>query len=876
MKKKIIKYSIIILTFVVTFTVLFEISKYGRVSNEDTPLLLSSQELDGVFNPFFSSSAPDSQIVGMTQIGMLGNDKEGKPTCGEDEGVVVLDYETVRNVDDDTTTYYLVLKNNVKFSNGSPLTIKDVLFNLYVYLDPVYTGSSTIYSTDIVGLKEYRTQQADEKAQERFMQQFYIEASTRIEDLLTATDFIFEEFDDRQVSLEEFKENLVYYSEDNGIKDIVSDFDKVCELFKEELETDYKNSAGGAYKDVTFKDKNGTTYYNLLKSDVQMFLMNEGYLYFNANEGRLESSLVNNPDELINMKQEDAIKMIYEDKIPNSLPEVVLYWNTAVKFNDYLVNSALTKYHETHERTYTNISGIKYINKDSSITVNGKTYVAPTYAEDGSVNNGSNEVLSITINGVDPKAIWNFAFAVAPMYYYSDESIYKDFDYETNFGVVYCSQEFMDKVVKNEEKIGVPVGAGPYQVSDQHHNTGEIGAGDFLNNNVLYFARNENYVLGAPQIKYLHYQVVPASNLLNALYSGEVDYVQPNSNPKTISELNGKKSQGIENTSIETSGYGYIGVNAGKVPDIKVRQAIMHSIDTSMTVSYYGNTASAIHRSMSLTSWAYPKDASGKPTATAYYPYIGGAIPEDLSVVNPDYKEYVESLINPETNKPYVAGEKLSLQHQKDFIIGLVEGSGYVIGGDGTYVNASSGTKLKYTFTIAGAETDHPAFNAFFKASEFLNSINFNITVSTDAQALSKLASGDLAIWAAAWSSTIDPDMYQVYHKDSTATSTLNWGYKQILANTGSKYNTELALVEELSDLIEQGRETEDKNIRARIYSQALDVVMQLAIELPTYQRDDLFAYNVNKIDSKTLNQDLSPYKGLLADIHAVRLNREQ
>ena len=70
--------------------------------------------------------------------------------------------------------------------------------------------------------------------------------------------------------------------------------------------------------------------------------------------------------------------------------------------------------------------------------------------------------------------------------------------------------------------------------------------------------------------------------------------------------------------------------------------------------------------------------------------------------------------------------------------------------------------------------------------------------------------------------------------------------------------------------------ETEDKNIRARIYSQALDVVMQLAIELPTYQRDDLFAYNVNKIDSKTLNQDLSPYTGLLADIHAVRLNREQ
>ena len=115
--------------------------------------------------------------------------------------------------------------------------------------------------------------------------------------------------------------------------------------------------------------------------------------------------------------------------------------------------------------------------------------------------------------------------------------------------------------------------------------------------------------------------------------------------------------------------------------------------------------------------------------------------------------------------------------------------------------------------------------------------------------------------------------MYQVYHKDSTASSTLNWGYKQILQNTGGKYNEELALVEELSELIEAGRETEDQDTRAIIYSQALDIVMQLAIELPTYQRDDLFAYNVNKIDQSSLNSDLSPYTGLLSDIHTVRLN---
>ena len=196
----------------------------------------------------------------------------------------------------------------------------------------------------------------------------------------------------------------------------------------------------------------------------------------------------------------------------------------------------------------------------------------------------------------------------------------------------------------------------------------------------------------------------------------------------------------------------------------------------------------------------------------------------------------------------------------------------YLVGGDGVYTNGT--TKLKYTFTIAGSETDHPAFNAFYKASELLNAINFEVTVSTDGQALSKLANGDLAVWAAAWSSTIDPDMYQVYHKDSTATSTLNWGYKQIIQNTGGKYNEELALVEELSELIEEGRETTDQDERAAIYKEALDIVMMLAVELPTYQRDDLFAYNINKIDESTLNQDLSPYSGLLSDIHTVRLNQ--
>ncbi|MBR2849892.1 MAG: hypothetical protein IKB84_02510, partial [Clostridia bacterium] len=181
-------------------------------------------------------------------------------------------------------------------------------------------------------------------------------------------------------------------------------------------------------------------------------------------------------------------------------------------------------------------------------------------------------------------------------------------------------------------------------------------------------------------------------------------------------------------------------------------------------------------------------------------------------------------------------------------------------------------------FTIAGEETDHPAWQAMWHAGEFLNEIGFQINVTTDANALKKLSTGDLTVWAAAWGSTIDPDMYQVYHIESNASSTLNWGYKQIKLNVGGKYDTEKALIEDLSELIDEARKTTDENIRKNLYSQALDIVMQLAIELPTYQRDDLFAFNTDKIDvdSLTPESQLSPYRGLTSDLHLVSLVTER
>lgn len=832
-------------------------------NNETDPLVFSTLEVDKVFNPFFSTSATDSNVVGMTQISMLSNDKEGHYTYGDGEAVVVKDLQivTVGTPDEDqTTTYYFVLKNNVQFSNGSYLTIKDVLFNLYVYLDPAYTGSSTIYSTDIVGLKEYRTQAADETEQDNFMAQFQTVASARIEALVDAATNILDEYTD--LDADGLREKLEAYAAENGTSyaHIVEDYDKALALFREELENDWSNSLD-SYEDIKFFDKDSNKYENLFVTDVEAFLYNEGYIKWNKKDGKLTYG-AGSIDTVRGWTKEQAIDFVYRANIPDSITDVVQYWATASNLHTYLTNLAMEEHFKGQTRTYENISGIRFANRTEAVTVNGTSYAAPTYNDDGSVREG-NEVLSIKINGVDPKAIWNFAFAVAPMYYYSDAEHIAAFDFESNFGVEYGSQTFMTEVVKSPDKIGVPVGAGPYAASKSSGGIENISAGDFYDKGVIYFERNPYYIMGPAVINKVRFQVVSGTQVLNTLYNKQIDFAEPNAKPKTIEELDGKKDEGIGNKSIQTSGYGYIGINAGKVPDLKVRQAIMHSIDTLKCVEYYQSDATPIYRSMSMANWAYPKGA------TAYYPYIGGPVPEDLTVVNPDYRDYVTALGKS-------AGDTLTTEEQKAFITSLVEEAGYSLNGDGVYQKGNS--LLKYTFTVAGEETDHPAWQAMWGAGALLNGWGFEITVTTDANALKKLSTGDLTVWAAAWGSTIDPDMFQVYHKDSTATSTLNWGYKQIKQNVGGKYDTELAMIEELSEIIDAARKTTNQDERAELYAEALDLVMQLAIELPTYQRNDLFAYNTDKIDVSTFTPDseLSPYRGLTSDLYRVSLVTER
>ena len=249
----------------------------------------------------------------------------------------------------------------------------------------------------------------------------------------------------------------------------------------------------------------------------------------------------------------------------------------------------------------------------------------------------------------------------------------------------------------------------------------------------------------------------------------------------------------------------------------------MSAMNTSLAIEYYrANTASTIYWPISKVSWAYP-DAN----------------------VYPDQK-YIDFTFTEEEAKTKIA-EYMQMAG--------------VSAGD---------SKLSIKFTVAGSNlTDHPTYAVFQQAATILNSMGWDIEVVADTQALTKLSTGSLAVWAAAWGSTIDPDMYQVYHKNSTATSVLAWGYDDILANPGS-YVEENQILNELSILIDDARETEDRETRRELYQQAMSKVIDLAVEMPVYQRSVLYAYNEDIIDTNSLPETINPYSSPLDRIWEI------
>ncbi len=838
-------------------------------SKKKDSIVIMTEELSGLFNPFYATSGTDIDVVGMTQISMLGTDESGNPVAGDDESTVVKDFEftTTGSGDNAKTVYTFVIKNGLKFSDGMPLTMNDVMFNIYEYLDPVYTGSSTMYSIDIEGLTQYRTQTNqsgdDGETESQISSQANAMATVRILEMVdiyetagklssTSSSYSLDEEGMRN-AINEWSVSDGYmeavateserqtWTEADYRNQLLADYKTTLDTFKEELESDYI-AALESYDTTTapwdaWKDQ--------VDNDIFKFFLYEGYItpQYKQVNGRDDKTVIEKFDnasivDRITTK-EAAIERVYNDTVTTGLNAILTQWGTAGTLQTLYAADATgillrNRLGDDGQLLFPNISGIVSLGHTSNtakVTVNGKDYtVAHNHNADGTpVSENEYDVLQITVNGTDPKAIYNFGFTVAPAHYYTADAENpngRKIDIANNqFGVDYASSDFQQNVIQSLEHVEVPVGAGPYAATDRDSNDNPAGSA-FWSQNVVYFKANDNFMFEVKADK-LRMQVVSSSDAIDVLSSGAVDYVVPQFTKDNADRLSSMEKDGFVSLDTWQLGYGYIGINAGKIPNVNIRRAIMAAMNTSLATSYYqAGTCVTIDWPMSRVSWAYPFADDGETSLQNGHPYTQWT------------------------------GETAARQKISEYMkaAGVSEGD----------------SQLSITFTIAGASiTEHPCYNVFRQAQEILNSMGWDIELKADSQALTKLATGALEVWAAAWGSTVDPDMYQVYHMNSTATSVYAWGYREIKSDT-TLYSYEYSVIRELSGIIDDARESMDQSVRKPLYQQAMSLVLDLAVELPVYQRQELFAYNSKTVSG--FNDNVNPYSSPLEKIWELEL----
>ena len=462
---------------------------------------------------------------------------------------------------------------------------------------------------------------------------------------------------------------------------------------------------------------------------------------------------------------------------------------------------------------------------------------APNIA--GIQKTGANS-LRVVMTEVDATSIYQLGVAIAPLHYYGSKELY---DYDKNmFGFTKGDLSSVRAVTTK------PLGAGPYKFIK-------------FESGVVNFEANESYYLGTPKTKYVNFKEGQEKDKLNGVVTGTIDITDPTFNKDAVAaieEANGGTLNGDKITvnTVNNLGYGYIGMCADRVrvgedsaseASKNLRKALATVIAVYRDVaidSYYGERASVINYPISNTSWAAPQ-STDDGYRVAFSVDVDG---------NPIYTSDMDA------EARYAAAKAAAL--------GFFEAAGYTVT-DGKLTAAPAGAKLEYECLIPGdGAGDHPVFMALTMAAETFKEIGMNFIV-TDLTNSTDLWNGLDAItvdmWAAAWGATVDPDMYQVYHSSNRV---------GIPGATGSNHYR--INDEELDTLIMEARKSTDQAFRKPMYKECLDIIMDWAVEIPTYQRQNAIIFSTERVDMSTVTPDITTFYGWMAEIEKLELKANQ
>jgi len=123
----------------------------ARDINPNNILRFGTTSLDGMFNPLMASNIYDSYVASLVFQGLVTNDAGGSFIPH------IADWE----LSADNLTYTFTLFDGIHFSDGTPMTTKDVEFTYTLFAHPDYSGVRGYVAMDFEGYEDYKEGNAD-------------------------------------------------------------------------------------------------------------------------------------------------------------------------------------------------------------------------------------------------------------------------------------------------------------------------------------------------------------------------------------------------------------------------------------------------------------------------------------------------------------------------------------------------------------------------------------------------------------------------------------------------------------------------------------------------------------------------------------------
>ncbi len=734
----------------------------GKKSGSNDTLVVGYDPFSAKFSPFFATTAYDVDAAGMTQVTLLGYDREGNIVLNGIEGETrayngvdytytgIADCAVTQNKDAagniTSVVYDITMRDDIKFSDGEPVTIDDVIFSMYVYADPTYDGSTTFYSLPIEGMAAYRSGMTP-------LSQIILEAGP---------DGTSEYFTAEQ--------SAAYWTA----------FYAAGEKFAQEI-VDYCVAAGYA-----------------AEGDVAGAAAAWGYTDLAADATAADFFA--------------AIVATYGYDISDS---GINYETAGTSITDY-INAELG---------------------DNATAYAAGVQTGQSAANIAGIEKTGDYSMKITMTEFDATAVLQLTLQVSPLHYYGSTDAY---DYDNNmFGFTKGDLSGIKALTT------APMGAGPYKFVSYE-------------NGVISYEANENYWEGAPKTKYVKFQEITVNaDKVAGVISGTVDISDPSLSTAIIDAIKEGNSNGeltgntITYTSVDNNGYGYIGMDATRIKvgddsaseqskDLRKALATVIAVYRDTVVnSYYGERATVIQYPITNTSWAAPK-SSDEGYEIAYSTDVDG---------NPIYTADMTE------DQKYAAALQAA--------IGFLKAAGYTWDdATQTFTAAPAGASLQYTAVIPGGGTgDHPSYGIFTNTKEALATIGITLDINdpSDSNELwDGLDADTVDMWAAAWSNSLDPDMYQVYHSSNAG---------------GNKSNHYSVTDSELDKLIVEARASDNNTYRKSIYKECLNIILDWGVEVPVYQRQNCFIFSTARINIDTIPADMTPFWGWINGVNLIEMN---